>query len=64
MEGIWMTPKDYQKKRPLSIFLSYFKRHWKLFTLDISCAVLIAAIDLPFTLITRSALYEMLPGKM
>ena len=59
-----MTPKDYQKKRPLSIFLGYFKRHWKLFSIDISCAVLIAAIDLAFPLITRSALYEMLPGKM
>ena len=59
-----MTPKDYQAKRPLIIFLSYFKRHWKLFALDISCAVLIAAIDLTFPLITRSALYEMLPGKM
>ena len=59
-----MTPKDYQTKRPLSIFLGYFKRHWKLFTVDILCAVLIAAIDLAFPLVTRSALYEMLPGKM
>ena len=59
-----MTPKDYQKKRPLSIFLGYFKRHWKLFAVDITCAVLIAAIDLAFPLITRSALYDMLPGKM
>ena len=59
-----MTPKDYQAKRPLSIFLGYFKRHWKLFTVDILCAVLIAAIDLAFPLVTRSALYEMLPGTM
>ena len=59
-----MTTKDYQNKRPLRIFLGYFKRHWKLFSVDVSCAVLIAAIDLAFPLITRSALYEMLPGKM
>ena len=59
-----MTAKDYQTKKPLAIFLSYFKRHWKLFTVDILCAVLVAAIDLAFPLVTRSALYEMLPGKM
>lgn len=56
-----MTPKDYQRKRPLTIFLGYFKRHWKLFLVDIMCAVLISAIDLAFPLITRTALYELLP---
>ena len=59
-----MTTKDFQTKRPLAIFLSYFKRHWKIFTIDIGCAVLIAAIDLAFPLVTRNALYEMLPGQM
>ena len=56
-----MTTKDYQRKRPLMIFLSYFKNHLGLFALDVSCAVLIAAIDLAFPLITRTALYEWLP---
>ena len=59
-----MTTKDYQKKSPLMIFLSYFKNHKKLFFLDIFCAVGIAAIDLLFPLVTRSALYEMLPNQM
>ena len=58
-----MTTKDYQSKRPLMIFLHYFKNHWKLFLLDITCAVLIAAIDLSFPLITRTALYEWLPNQ-
>ena len=58
-----MTTKDYQRKRPLMIFLHYFKNHWKLFLLDIACAVLIAAIDLSFPLITRTALYEWLPNQ-
>ena len=57
-----MTTQDYQRKRPLMIFLHYFKNHWKLFLLDITCAVLIAAIDLAFPLITRTALYEWLPN--
>ena len=59
-----MTTKEYQKKSPLVIFLSYFGNHKKLFAIDVSCAVLIAAIDLAFPLVTRSALYDMLPGQM
>ena len=59
-----MTTKDYQRKSPLVIFLSYFKNHKKLFAIDVLCAMLIAAIDLTFPLITRSALYDMLPGKL
>lgn len=59
-----MTTKEYQKKRPLAIFLSYFKRHKGLFAIDILCATLIAAIDLAFPLVTRSALYEMLPNQL
>jgi len=46
------------------IFLSYFGNHKKLFAIDVTCAVLIAAIDLAFPLVTRSALYDMLPGQM
>ena len=59
-----MTTQDYQRKSPLMIFLNYFKNHKKLFAIDVFCAVCIAAIDLAFPLVTRSALYEMLPGHM
>ena len=59
-----MTTKDYQRKSPLAIFLRYFKNHKRLFAIDVLCAVLIAAIDLLFPLVTRSALYDMLPGQM
>ncbi len=59
-----MTTKDFQRKRPLTIFLSYFGNHKKLFALDMFCACLIAGIDLTFPLVTRSALYDMLPGQM
>ena len=41
-----MTTKDFQRKSPLTIFLSYFKNHLGLFILDVSCAVGIAIIDL------------------
>ena len=59
-----MTQKDFKTRSPLVIFLSYFKNHKKLFAIDLLCACLIAAVDLIFPLITRSALYDMLPGKM
>ncbi len=59
-----MTTKDYQSKSPLAIFLRYFAKHKKIFAVDVLCAVLIAAIDLLFPLVTRSALYDMLPGQM
>ncbi len=59
-----MTTKDYQKKSPLVIFLTYFKNHKGLFTVDVLCAVGISAIDLLFPLVTRSALYDMLPNQL
>ena len=59
-----MTTQEYQRKSPLMIFLSYFGNHKKLFALDVLCAVGIAAIDLAFPLVTRSALYDMLPNQM
>ena len=59
-----MSKNDFKNRSPIAIFLSYFKNHKKLFAIDVFCACLIAAIDLTFPLITRSALYDMLPGKM
>ncbi len=59
-----MKTKDFDKKSPLLIFLGYFKNHKKLFAVDILCACGIAGIDLAFPLITRSALYDMLPNQM
>lgn len=59
-----MTTQDFQTRSPLRIFVSYFGNHKKLFAADVSCAVGIAAIDLAFPLVTRSALYELLPNQM
>ncbi len=67
-KGVWedyaMTPKEFQKKSPLMAFLTYFGKHKKLFALDMLCALAVCAIDLAFPLVTRSALYEMLPNGM
>ena len=58
-----MTTKDYQARSPLRIFLSYFKPHRRLFALDMTCAFLIALIDLAFPLVSRQAMYTWLPEK-
>ena len=58
-----MTTKDYQTRSPLRLFLSYFKPHRRLFALDMTCAFLIALIDLAFPLVSRQALYTWLPEK-
>ena len=58
-----MQTNDYQSRSLLKIFLSYFKPHRRLFLLDMGCALLVCVIDLAFPLVTRSALYELLPDK-
>ena len=58
-----MTTNDYRTRTPLRIFVSYFKPHWKLFVLDIACALGIALIDLAFPMISRTAMYQWLPDK-
>jgi len=49
----------------LKKFISYYKPYWKLFALDMSCAFLIAAIDLAFPLIARQFINDIIPnGKL
>ncbi len=43
-------------------FISYYKPHLKLFSLDISCAFLMAGIDLIFPQLTRKALDDYIPN--
>ena len=58
-----MTTQEYREKGTFSIFLHFFKPHKKLFILDMVCALLVALVDLAYPLISRQAMYEMLPGK-
>ncbi len=59
-----MNTTDFQKKSLLGIFFRYFKRHWKLFALDMGCAIAISGVDLLFPIVTRSALYDLLPNHL
>lgn len=55
--------RDFNKPL-LAIFLSYFGAHKKLFLIDMSCAFIVAMIDIAFPLVSRFAMYELLPGKL
>ncbi|MGN1307251.1 MAG: ABC transporter ATP-binding protein [Faecousia sp.] len=56
-----MNTKFYQEHGLLRIFLTYFKPHRKLFAMDMLCALLVAAVDLAFPLVSRTAMNELLP---
>lgn len=54
---------DERDEMMLKRFISYYKPHWKLFTLDMICAFLITGIDLTFPIITRSFINDIIPNK-
>ena len=58
------TQRDFHRQSTWRIFLSYFSPHKKLFLLDMFCAVVVAAVDLAFPLVSRRVMYEMLPNRM
>ena len=47
----------------MKTLLKYFKPHMKLFIIDMICAILAAVIDLAFPLVSRQAMYNLLPNK-
>lgn len=58
-----MHTRDYTKKK-LVIFASFYKGHMGIFLLDLLCALLMAAIDLTFPMLSRYALNNLLPNNM
>ena len=58
-----MTTRDFQQKKTLAIFLSYFKPHRRLFVLDLLCATVVSLVDLAFPLVTRRSMYDLLPNQ-
>lgn len=57
-----MNNKDY-RKTPLRVLVQYFRPHRGLFVLDLSCALVMALIDLAFPLVARSAMNQLLPAR-
>ena len=52
------------RQKPLRIFLAYIARHKRLFFIDTACAVAVAAIDLIFPFVSRSAMNRYLPERL
>jgi ATP-binding cassette subfamily B protein len=48
----------------LRTLFSYFKPHMKLFTIDMFCAIMVSAVDLAFPMLSRHAMYDLLPDHM
>ena len=57
-----MNNKDYSKT-PLRVLIQYFRPHRGLFVLDLSCALVMALIDLAFPLVARSSMNQLLPAR-
>ena len=58
-----MTSEQMKRSGYLRIFASYYKPHWKLFALDMTCALCICLVDLIFPLVSRFSMQELLPEK-
>ena len=56
--------KDFKNRGYLRIFASYYKPHWKLFLLDMVCALLICIVDLLFPMVSREAMQNLLPNRL
>lgn len=48
----------------LKIFVSYYKPHWRLFLLDMVCALCICIVDLLFPMVSRWSMQTLLPQKL
>ena len=52
--------RDYSKNM-FSVFLTYYRPHWRLLAVDMFCVLLSSLADLAFPLASRSAMRELLP---
>ena len=56
-----MSPQEFKQKGYLPLFASYYRPYLKLFFLDMTCALLICAVDLIFPYISRLSMNTLLP---
>ena len=42
---------EFYNSNPLKVFFSYYKPHWKIFALDLFCAMMISLIDIAFPIV-------------
>lgn len=56
--------KNRYKGSDISTFFSFFGPHKGMFALDLSCAMMVAVIDLAFPFVSKIAMQELLPNKL
>jgi len=56
--------RDFKNSGALGIFASYYRPHWKLFLLDMVCALFATATDLVFPYVSRMSMQTFLPQGM
>lgn len=56
-----MNAQRIKTARPLRVFASYYKPHWRLFALDMLCAAGICGVDLLFPYLSRLSMQTLLP---
>ena len=56
-----MKQKRWKTDGYLRIFASYYRPHWKLFALDMVCALCICLVDLAFPIVSRFSMQTLLP---
>ena len=54
---------EFYNSKPLKVFFSYYKPHWKIFALDMFCAIMISLIDITFPMISKFTIDSLLPNK-
>ncbi len=59
-----MNNQPNKRSNRVQAFLRFYRPHWRLFALDMVCALMIALVDLAFPMVTRYALNTYLPGKL
>ncbi len=59
-----MTNQPIKRSNRVQAFLRFYRPHWRLFALDMVCALVIALVDLAFPMVTRHALNTYLPDML
>ena len=59
-----MTSNQIKTRGHLRIFLSYYRPHWRIFVLDLCCALCISLVDLLFPYISQLSMKQLLPQQM
>ena len=59
-----MKENSFRSRGYLRIFASYYKPHWRLFAVDMVCALCICLVDLAFPVVSRYSMQQLLPNRV